>query len=51
MKGYLVFGGYMGYLPSLKGYMLFPTQNEYEEYYDEKEAQIFQVSDIFPFLL
>lgn len=34
MKGYLTFTGYMGYIPE-KGYILFCTQNEYEEYYQE----------------
>lgn len=36
MKGYTVSTGYMGYIPEM-GYILFSTQNEYEEYYKEKE--------------
>ena len=34
MKGYIVPQGYMGFIPR-KGYILFATQNEYEEYYEE----------------
>lgn len=34
MKGYHVSTGYMGYIPG-KGYSLFCTQAEYEEYYRE----------------
>ena len=34
MKGYIVNSGYMGYIPD-KGYSLFSTQKEYEEYYKE----------------
>ena len=30
-KGYLVGRGYMGYLPSLGKYILFPTETEYYE--------------------
>ena len=34
MKGYMTQQGYMGYIP-FRGYVLFCTQNEYEEYYEE----------------
>ena len=34
MKGYNVGSGYMGYIPG-SGYQLFPTETEYEEYYNE----------------
>lgn len=32
MKGYPTQQGYMGYIPR-KGYTLFATENDYEEYY------------------
>ena len=34
MKGYFVSTGYMGYIPD-KGYILFSTENEYKEYFNE----------------
>ena len=34
MKGYTTSEGYKGYIPD-KGYMLFATESEYEEYYAE----------------
>ena len=34
MKGYPIQQGYKGYIPGM-GYILFATQNEYEEYYNE----------------
>lgn len=34
MKGYPTYSGYMGYIPS-KGYILFATESEYREYYEE----------------
>ena len=34
MKGYPIPQGYKGYIPGM-GYILFATQNEYEEYYNE----------------
>lgn len=37
MKGYLVFGSYMGYLPSDGKYHEFETEEEYKEYYRENE--------------
>lgn len=36
MKGYVVPSGYMGYLPSIDKYLLFPTEEEYVEEYEEK---------------
>ena len=36
MKGYVVAFGYMGYLPSLGKYLLFATEEEYVEEYDEE---------------
>ena len=35
MKGYPIDVGYMGYLPDIKGYQLFPTEKEYKKYYRE----------------
>ena len=32
MKGYTTQSGYMGYIPN-RGYILFCTEKEYEEYY------------------
>ena len=37
MKGYQVDCGYMGYIPSRKGYCLFATEADYEEVYLEEE--------------
>lgn len=34
MKGYVTSNGYKGYIPE-RGYVLFSTQTEYEEYYRE----------------
>ena len=34
MKGYPVNDGYKGYIPG-RGYMLFATESEYEEYFLE----------------
>jgi hypothetical protein len=34
MKGYPTQTGYMGYIPN-KGYSLFATETDYEEYYQE----------------
>lgn len=34
MKGYITASGYRGYIPD-SGYILFPTQAEYEEAYKE----------------
>lgn len=34
MKGYNTNQGYMGYIPG-NGYILFCTEEEYEEYYEE----------------
>ena len=36
MKGYVVASGYMGYLPSVNKYLLFATEEEYEEFYNEE---------------
>jgi len=36
MKGYVVSDGYMGYLPSIGKYLLFPTEEEYVEEYKEE---------------
>lgn len=36
MKGYVVASGYMGYLPSIGKYLLFPTEEEYVEEYKEE---------------
>ena len=33
MKGYFTAYGYMGWIPSKRRYMLFPTPSEYKEYY------------------
>lgn len=38
MKGYDVPTGYMGWIPSLNRYVLFPCQGDYEETYRETEA-------------
>lgn len=32
MKGYLISTGYMGYVPSEKRYIEFPTEEAYKEY-------------------
>lgn len=37
MKGYTTERGYEGYIPSLGTYMLFDTEGEYNEYYNEIE--------------
>ena len=34
MKGYPTDAGYKGYIPN-EGYMTFPTEREYREYYRE----------------
>lgn len=34
MKGYTTHQGFMGYIPD-RGYILFCTEDEYEEYYNE----------------
>lgn len=34
MKGYTVNVGYRGYIPGM-GYILFSTEKEYEEYFEE----------------
>lgn len=36
MKGYVVSSGYMGYLPSVGKYLLFATEEEYVEEYNEE---------------
>lgn len=36
MKGYIIASGYMGYLPSIGKYLLFPTEEEYVEEYNEE---------------
>lgn len=36
-KGYTVGYGYMGYVKSLGGYILFATENEYLEYVKEEQ--------------
>lgn len=36
MKGYTTQTGYMGYIPE-KGYILFSTENDYKEYWEELE--------------
>lgn len=38
MKGYLVWYGYMGYMPNLGKYILFDTETEYREMYEESMA-------------
>ena len=40
MKGYVVDSGYMGYVPSAKAYKLFPTEDEYVEWYRETQVEI-----------
>lgn len=35
--GYVIGCGYMGWIPWLRQYMLFPTENEYLEYIKEAE--------------
>lgn len=35
MKGYPVKNGYMGYIPEINSYMLFCTEDEYVEYYND----------------
>lgn len=35
IKGYLIPAGYMGYIPSLNEYILFPTEQEYIEYFND----------------
>lgn len=42
MKGYNVADGYMGYMPSLGNYILFATEQEYEEIYKEIEEEDFR---------
>ncbi len=32
MKGFYVAEGYKGYIPSINGYILFPSEQEYYEY-------------------
>lgn len=39
MKGYYTKDGYMGYIPSKKKFMLFATEEEYEEYFVENEKE------------
>ena len=36
MKGYVVANGYMGYLPSVDKYLLFATEEEYVDIYEEE---------------
>ncbi len=36
MKGYVMPSGYMGYLPSIGKYLLFSTEEEYIEEYNEE---------------
>lgn len=36
-KGYVVASGYMGYVEDLNKYLLFPTEEEYNEWIAEKE--------------
>lgn len=36
MRGYTVAFGYMGYLPSLGKYILFTTEEEYIDTYEEE---------------
>lgn len=38
MKGYYIGTGYMGWVPWYNRYMLFATEKEYEEYYNEGSA-------------
>ena len=35
MKGYYTTIGYMGWMPNLNAYQLFPTEVEYEEHFRE----------------
>ena len=39
MKGYIVASGYMGYLPSVGKYLLFATEEEYIEVFEEYEYE------------
>ena len=41
MKGYPVGFGYMGYMPSVKNYILFATEEEYKEIFKELEMEDF----------
>lgn len=36
MKGYITSFGYMGYIPRLKKYFLYATEDEYKEAYNEE---------------
>lgn len=38
-KWYDVKCGIMGFIPRLNRWLLFPTENEYEEYYNENESE------------
>lgn len=37
--GYVTYEGYYGYLPSLRKYLLFDTEEEYVEYFYEMEIK------------
>jgi len=39
MKGYPVSTGFMGYIPKSETYILFDTEEEYVEYYREREKE------------
>lgn len=39
-KGYPVATGYMGWIPKISKYMLFATEDEYEEYVEEEKEDI-----------
>lgn len=39
-KGYPVATGFMGWIPKKNNYMLFATEDEYEEYMEEEEEDI-----------
>ena len=38
-KGYYTRDGFLGYIPSEKKFILFPTYEEYEEYVSESEKR------------
>lgn len=39
-KGYPVQTGFMGWIPKISKYMLFATEDEYEEYVEEEKDDI-----------
>ena len=39
-KGYPIQTGFMGWIPKISKYMLFATEDEYEEYMEEEEEDI-----------